>query len=193
MRPSPIEARAEDNLRFIRTAMEKASSFTAVPGWGGVVVGATALLAAGVSVSVSTRERWLAVWLAEAVLAFGIGLAAVARKARRTSTPLFAGPARRFFLTFSPPVIAGAVLTAALVRDGRYGMLPGVWLLLYGAAVVCGGAYSVRPVPLMGLLLMSLGAAALGSPEGWGTAYLAAGFGGLQIAFGLLIARRYGG
>jgi hypothetical protein len=193
MRPSPIEARAEDNLRFIRTAMEKASSFTAVPGWGGAGMGATALLAAGLSLTASTPQGWLAVWLLEAVLAFGIGLTAVARKARRTSTPLFAGPARRFFLTFSPPVAAGAILTVALARGGRYGQLPGVWLLLYGAAVVCGGAYSVRPVPLMGILFMALGAAAFGSPESWGTAYLAAGFGALQIAFGILIARRYGG
>jgi hypothetical protein len=193
MRPSPIEARAEDNLRFIRTAMEKASSFTAVPGWGGAGMGATALLAAGLSLTASTPQGWLAVWLLEAVLAFGIGLTAVARKARRTSTPLFAGPARRFFLTFSPPVAAGAILTVALARGGQYGQLPGVWLLLYGAAVVCGGAYSVRPVPLMGLLFMALGAAAFGSPESWGTAYLAAGFGALQIAFGILIARRYGG
>jgi len=193
MRLSPIESRAEDNLRFIRTAMEKASSFTAVPGWGGAAMGATALLAAGLSLTASTPRAWLAVWLAEAVLAFGIGLTAVARKARRTSTPLFAGPARRFFLTFSPPVAAGAVLTVALVRTGQYGLLPAVWLLLYGAAVVCGGAYSVRPVPLMGILFMALGAAAFASPESWGTAWLAAGFGGLQIAFGIVIARRYGG
>jgi hypothetical protein len=193
MRPSPIEARAEDNLRFIRTAMERASSFTAVPGWGGAAMGATALLAAGLSLTASTSKGWLAVWLVEAVLAFPIGLIAIAHKARRTSTPLFAGPARRFFLTFSPPVVAGAILTAALVRSGQFGQLPAVWLLLYGAAVVCGGAYSVRPVPLMGLLFMALGAAAFGSPESWGTAYLAAGFGGLQIAFGILIARRYGG
>lgn len=193
MRPSPIEARAEDSLRFIRSAMERASSFTAVPGWGGVAMGVTALVASGLSLSAPTGGRWLAIWLGEAVLALGIGLAALARKARRTSTPLFAGPARRFFLTFSPPVAAGALLTLAMARSGRLGLLPGVWLLLYGAAVVCGGAYSVRPVPLMGLLFMLLGAAAFGSPESWGTAYLAAGFGGLQIAFGLLIARRYGG
>ena len=67
------------------------------------------------------------------------------------------------------------------------------WLLLYGTAVACGGAYSVRPVPLLGLLFMALGAAAFGSPESWGTAYLAAGFGGLHIAFGLVIAKRHGG
>ena len=193
MNPSPIESRAADNLRFIRNAMERASSFTAVPGWGGVAMGVTALGAAALSRAAVTPQEWLGIWLAEAFLAFAIGLAAMTRKARRSQTPLFSGPARRFFLTLSPPMAAGAVLTIALERFGHIELLPGIWLLLYGTAVVTGGAYSVRVVPVMGALFMLLGAAALGSPQTWGTAYLAAGFGGLQIAFGLIIARRYGG
>ncbi len=193
MNPSPIETRAADNLRFIRDAMERASSFTAVPGWGGVAMGVTALAAAALARSARTPQEWLGIWLAEAFLAFSIGLAAMARKARRSQTPLFSGPARRFFLTLSPPLAAGAVLTLALERFGHIEILPGLWLLLYGTAVVTGGAYSVRIVPVMGALFMLLGAAALGSPQAWGTAYLAAGFGGMQIVFGLIIARRYGG
>lgn len=193
MNPSPIESRAADNLRFIRNAMERASSFTAVPGWGGVAMGVTALGAAALSRAAVTPQEWLGIWLAEAFLAFAIGLAAMTRKARRSQTPLFSGPARRFFLTLSPPMAAGAVLTIALERFGHIELLPGIWLLLYGTAVVTGGAYSVRVVPVMGALFMLLGAAALGSPQTWGTAYLAAGFGGLQIAFGLIIARRHGG
>ena len=193
MSPSPIETRAADNLRFIRATMERASSFTAVPGRGGVAMGVTALAAAGLSLLARTPQEWLGVWLAEAFLAFAIGLGAMARKARRAQTPLFSGPARRFFLTLSPPMAAGALLTLALERSGHTELLPGIWLLLYGTAVVTGGAYSVRVVPVMGALFMLLGAAALASPQAWGTAYLAAGFGGLQIVFGLMIARRHGG
>jgi hypothetical protein len=193
MGPSPIENRAADNLRFIRATMERASSFTAVPGWGGVAMGSTALAAAGLSLLASTPREWLGVWFAEAFLAFVIGLGAMARKARLAATPLFSGPARRFFLMLSPPMAAGALLTLALERGGHTGLLPGVWLLLYGTAVVTGGAYSVRVVPVMGALFMLLGAAALASPQTWGTAYLAAGFGGLHIAFGWIIAKRHGG
>lgn len=189
----PLERHAADNIRFIRETMERASSFTAVPGAGGVGMGLTAILAAGISARARTPEAWLVVWLVEAAVAIAIGCVAMARKARRTGTDMFSGPARRFLLTLTPPLAAGALLTLALARAGRAELLPGVWLLLYGTAVVTGGAMSVRPVLVMGALFMLLGAAALASPSAWGTAYLAAGFGGLQIVFGSVIARRHGG
>jgi hypothetical protein len=188
-----MESHAEDNLRFIRTTMERASAFTAVPGWGGLLMGFTALGASGISHYARTPEEWLGVWLAEAFLAAGIGIAAMSIKARRAAVPLFVGPARRFLLTLSPPLLAGAIVTLALQRAGSTSLLPGVWLLLYGTAVVTGGAFAVRTVPVMGLAFMLLGAVALASPPSWGTGYLAAGFGGLHIAFGFVIAKRYGG
>jgi hypothetical protein len=193
MEPIPLPHRAADNIRFIRDTMERASTFTAVPGAGGVAMGATALVAAVLSSLARTSGEWLGVWLAEGCLAIAIGVWAMARKARRTGADLFSGPARRFLLTLTPPLGAGAILTLALERAGQVTLLPGIWLLLYGAAVVTGGAMSVRTVVLMGALFMLLGSAALASPASWGTAYLAAGFGILQIAFGLVIARRHGG
>ena len=156
-------------------------------------MGITALAAAALSLLARTPGEWLAVWLAEACVAIAIGLWAMARKARRTDTDLYSGPARRFVLTLIPPLVAAAILTLALERAGHVSLLPGIWLLLYGTAIVTGGALSVRTVLVMGALFMLLGAAALSSPGAWGTAYLAAGFGGLQIGFGIAIARRHGG
>lgn len=194
MDPIPaLPSKAADNIRFIRDTMERASTFTAVPGAGGVTMGATALAAAAVASFTRSPEAWLGVWLAEACVAIAIGVWSMARKARRTGTDLFSGLARRFLLTLTPPLGAGALLTFALERAGLVLMLPGIWLLLYGTAVVTGGAMSVRTVVVMGGLFMLLGAAALGSPASWGNAYLAAGFGGLHIGFGIAIVRRHGG
>ena len=188
-----LHEHAAESLRFIHATMERAAGFSAVPGWGGVLMGLTALVAAAVAHPRRFTEAWLTVWLAAAVIATAIGLAAIVLKARRSGTPL-AGPAgRKFALAFAPAIGTGAILTFVLYRNGSIGMLPGCWLLLYGTAVTSGGTLSVRVVPALGLSLMALGAAALAAPDAWGDAFLAAGFGVLHIAFGIVIARRYGG
>ncbi len=191
--PVRLEVRAADNLRFIRETMENAGRFTAVPGWGGAAMGLTAVAAAFVAAQQTSPAQWLAVWLVELAVAVLIAGGATVLKARAAEGKVFSGPGRRFALSFVPPLLVGALLTVILYRAGFVAVLPGMWLLLYGTAVVTGGAFSVRVVPLMGLCIMVTGAAALLGPAAWGDAFMAFGFGGLQIGFGLLIARRYGG
>ena len=192
-RPIPIDARAADHLRYIRETMESAAEFTAVPGWGGVAMGATALAAAFLASRQNSPRAWLIVWLAEVFVAVAIAAPAAATKARRANSSLFRGPGRKFTLSFAPPIIVGGLLTLALFQFGAVSVLPGVWLLLYGTAIVTGGAFSVRAVPIMGLCLMALGSAALFAPASWDNIFMAAGFGIVQIAFGVWIALRYGG
>jgi len=196
VRPSPpvaLSDRARDNIRFIREAMERAGSFTAVPGWGGVALGITALGAATIASRMARPRDWLLIWLGELAVAIAIAGWTTLSKARRSGTSLLTGPARRFAYSFAPSILAGALLTAVMVRAGLMGAVPGMWLLLYGTAVVTAGAFSIRVVPLMGLCFLVLGAVALFSPYNWGNAFLAAGFGGLHILFGAVIARNYGG
>jgi hypothetical protein len=188
-----IHDRAAENLVFIREAMERAGSFTAVPGWGGVVMGLTGLAAAIIAPAQPTATGWLATWLAAAAIASSAGIIAVLIKSRQTDVPFFSRPARKFALSFSPAMLVGALLTAALYGTGHFALLPGVWLLLYGTAVVAGGAFSVRVVPLTGLLFLFFGAIALFSSPLVANICLGAGFGGLHIIFGFIIARRYGG
>ena len=192
--PAPIHEHALDNIRFIREAMARASEFTAVPGWGGVAMGVTAIVAAVISGPPDESLRWVLTWFAEAAVAVAIALVTMTLKARRIGAPLSsAAPAHRFALAYVPPLVSGMVLTPVFATMGLMARLPGCWLLLYGTAAATGGAFSVRVVPLMGIGFMALGTAAFAAPAAWGHWLMAAGFGGLHIVFGLVIARKYGG
>jgi hypothetical protein len=191
--PPALHARAMDNLVFIRRTMERATPFTAVPGWGGVAVGCVALVASLVAARQSSAQGWIAVWFGTAALGLVVGMLTMSAKAQQRGTSVFSYSGRRFVLSYIPPLLVGLLLTVVLMRAGLPAALPGTWLLLYGTGVVTGGAYSIRVVPLMGLCFMALGAVALFVPAQWGNALMALGFGGFHIAFGLVIARRYGG
>lgn len=190
-----IRDHAVDNLRYIRDAMERAGAFTSIPGWGGFGVGVTALVATAVAQPLASTEPqlWLIAWLMCAVVASGIGWTAMLLKGKRSGVSLTSAVARRFFVAYFAPLIAGGVLTIALWRGGSLQPLPAMWLLLYGAAFVSSGAFSLRVIPVMGSGFMLCGILAAFLPLAMANLILGAAFGGLHIAFGLIIARSYGG
>jgi hypothetical protein len=190
--PIAMERHAADHLRFIRDTMERASIFTAVPGWGGVAIGFTALMAGWFSRHQPlSHQFWIWIW--EGIMAATLGAAALYWKSNRISLPLTSRPAKRALLSFITPLFAGAVLTLTLYRLHEIALFAGLWLLLYGVAVVTAGALSVRVVPVMGFCFMALGTAALLTPPTLGNLWMTVGFGGIHILFGFVIARRYGG
>lgn len=191
--PETLSGRAIDNLKFIRETMERSTHFTAVPGYGGMLMGVTAIAAAYIANGQPLVKDWLFTWLIEASLAFAIGLLAMWQKSKFAGTPLISAPAKKFAMSFLPPLVCGIVLTLGMWQYGYYGAMIPAWMLLYGAAVVTGGAFSVRIVPVMGWLFMAMGAVAFLLPSGYGNTLMAASFGLLHIVFGVIIARRYGG
>jgi hypothetical protein len=191
--PTPLHDHALESVRVIRDAMERAGSFTAVPGAGMIAIGVSALLAAPLAAAMPTTSGWLWAWVGEGLVAAAIAGVTIRRKSRRLALPMASGPARKFALAFLPSLAGGAALTVVLVAHGVESLLPGTWLLLYGTAVTAAGALSVRIVPLMGVLFMTLGVCALAVAPAAGNALMAAGFGGLHVVFGAAIARKYGG
>ena len=191
--PAPIHEHAISNLRYIREAMERATAFTSIPGWGGVLVGATAVAAAAIGHQAETRQAWLWTWLIEAMVAAVIAGVTMAMKARGANVSFTGPPARRFFISYLAPIFAGGMLTLLLWRLAEFDALPAAWLLLYGASFVSSGAYSIPVVPVMGVCFMVLGIAACFVPFVVANVLMGVGFGGLHIIFGLIIARRYGG
>ena len=194
MKPVPaLHDRAIDNIRYIRETMERATPFTGISGRGEMAIGATALVASVIAAKQPSFKYWIYIWLAEGFISLLIDGWSMDRKARATQTSLFTGSGRKAVFSLAPPVIAGGLLTVVLAQAGIPHAIPGVWLLLYGTGVVTGGMFSVPVVPIMGLGFMGLGAAALFAPAGFADWFMAAGFGGLHIIFGVIVARRYGG
>jgi hypothetical protein len=191
--PVNIGDRAIDNLKFIRETMERSTSFTAVPGYGGILMGTTALVAAYIANSQASLRDWLIVWLTEAVLAFFIGLLAMWQKSKLSNTSILSVPAKKLLMNSVPPMLCGVFITLVLYRFGHFEAMIPVWILCYGAAVVCGGAFSVKPVPLMGWCFLAIGVLAIWVPAGYGNTLMAASFGVLHIVFGFVIGRKFGG
>jgi hypothetical protein len=190
---APQSSDALDQLQFIRHTMESATSFTAVPGWGTVALGLTAIAAALVARSLDSRVTWVLLWLGEAFLAAIISIVGMVKKTGSLAKLATSIPARKCALSLVPPLAAGGVLTLIMMEQHLYAILPGMWLMLYGVAVITGGAFSVRVVPVMGICFAVFGTVALALPASWANGIMAAGFGGLHVLFGLLIARRHGG
>lgn len=188
-----LQNHALDQLTYIRSTMQRAAAFTAIPGWGGVAMGTIAVAAAFFAHRQASPAAWLAVWLTAALLAVVVGVTAMLAKARRLDFSLRSESGRKFVIGFAPPIVAVAALSIPLFQAGLLQTLCAAWLLSYGCGVAAAGTYSERVVPAMGLAFLILGVLTLLCPAGWRDVMLAAGFGGLHIGFGLIIARKYGG
>ncbi len=182
---------AKETLAYIRRTMESASSFTAVSGWGLIVVGFVGLLAAWLAWS-GTHDADLRIWMPTAAISIVTASAFNIRKAKVMDVPIWTGAIRRLVWVMVPALAAGAVLTVALSRGGSEHLLPGMWLALYGAGVTAGAEFSIRAIRWMGMSFLLLGAAALLEPA-IGLLLMAAGFGGLHVVIGLDIVMRHGG
>ena len=191
--PTPIDSGAVENLRYIRSTIEAAHTFTTVPGKGCIAMGVTALVAVGIESLPQLGEFWLTIWVAAAAVACGSALWFMEQKARAQGLSLRRAVAKRFFMTLAPSFIAGAILTAALSSRVDRELITGMWLLLYGTGLATCGLFSIPAVCTAGLAFMALGTATLWLPPGSAHIVLALGFGGIHLALGTTIVRHHGG
>ncbi len=187
-----LHSRAEDNLRFIRASMESATEFTGVSGLGYMLAGVSALGAAWLASQQASNSGWLVVWMLELLFAATLLLTLTALKARKQGTSLLSSNGKKLLLAFFPAMAVGGVLTLNFFLRDQVATLPGIWLSLYGAAVMTAGAYSVAAIPVMGGIFLLLGSLVLLTDLS-GDLFLGVGFGLLHIGFGFFIWRHYGG
>lgn len=159
----------------------------------GIVMGIIGVLAAIVVSLPRWTPHWLGIWLVAAAIALLLGGASVARQVARRGRTRYLGPARKFLLCLCPALLAGAVLTLVFAAAGMTSVIPGMWLLLYGCAVLSASTVTsagiARYIGIMGALFVALGSMTFALPAWAHTAMLGLGFGVLHIIFGILIGR----
>lgn len=190
--PASLHLYAQDNLQFIRDTMEGAVSFTGISGKANVFAGVSAMVAAGLAARQTDTAAWLIVWMAELGLASAVGFVMTAAKARSQGSSLWSANGIKVLLAFIPAMVVGGILTLALYLQNDVTLLPGVWLCLYGASVMTGGAYSVPLIPVMGATFIVAGTLALFAPFSANTV-LGVSLGLIHILLGSLIWKNYGG
>ena len=186
----PIESRALGTLAFIRASIEASSSMV-VPGMAAIVMGFIGLAATAVTFRWPTR--WLETWVLAGAVAFLLGGGIVVRQAAERAEVRYLGPVRKFLLCLCPVLIAAAAMTFVLWRAGLEPLLPGMWLLLYGCAILSAStvmsARITRLVAAMGALFVLLGLATFALPATMHVTMLGLGFGVLHLVYGALIRR----
>jgi hypothetical protein len=186
-----IDSHALGTLNYIRASIEAAGAF-AVPGIAGIAMGVVGVIATFVASLPGLAPHWLAIWLIAAIAASAIGVVLVARQPAR-GFMLYRGPARKFVLSLFPALLAGAVLTGVFWLQGLTSLIPGMWLLLYGCAVLSASlmtsAAVMRWIVMLGVLFVVCGLIAFQLPPRWHNLTLGLGFGALHLSFGILIGR----
>jgi len=187
-----LDSHALGTLNYIRASIDAAGAF-AVPGTAGIAMGVVGVVAAGVASIPALAGHWLLIWLAAGTVGAGLGVILVARHRSGVGLPLYRGPARRFVLCLCPALLAGGVLTVVLCQVGEVLLVPGVWLLLYGCAVLSATLMTapamMRLIGTMGALFVVCGAIAFEVAARWHNLLLGGGFGVLHLVFGFLIGR----
>ena len=186
-----LESHALGTLNYIRASIESAGAF-AVPGTAGIAMGVVGVIATAIASLPALSAYWFDIWLVAAIAASAIGVVLVARQQARGFI-LYHGPARKFVLSLCPALLAGAVLTVVFREEGLTTLIPGMWLLLYGCAVLSASmmtsAAIARLIVLMGALFVVYGVVAFQLPIRWHNYTLGFGFGVLHLLFGMLIGR----
>ncbi len=134
------------------------------------VVGVVATIVASIP---ALAAHWLQIWLLAAMAAAASGVLLIARHSRQPARGfmLYRGPARKFVLSLCPALLAGAVLTVVLWQEGLSSLIPGMWLVLYGCAVLSASmmtsAALLRLIAMMGGLFVVCGLIAFQVEPRW--------------------------
>lgn len=205
---NPTEA-ALENLRIIRSLMEKAHIYRSVSAPAALVGGSLALLAAAWPVlhaqathgeAALSESQFLMLWLALLAVTTVLNLVLLAREATRRGQPFVSEGMRMALRAFGPPMVVGGVVGIGLILFLKQLVLAALlWALCYGLALLATASFSPRSLVRLGWafvisgLVLFLAWAAnsdvrlLRSDDGPASLVMALTFGLLHVVYALAV------
>jgi hypothetical protein len=205
-----------NDLREIRSLMERSSRFIGLSGLSGVAAGVCALIGATVAymylgtqpfeldhqyayyVRALTSNQWglhyrlffIMDALLTAAAAVGFGIYFTTRRARLKGQSIWDSTARRLLFNLSVPLFAGGLFCLALLVHGQFAFVAPATLVFYGLALVNGSKYTLNDVLYLGLTEIALGLLGMFLLK-FGMEFWVIGFGFLHIFYGLMMYFKY--
>jgi len=179
-----LAERLARDLGTMARVMDQARGFPAISPGGWIAMGTVGTGLGAFANRVREPRAWVLSWLAVAVVAAAVGLAATLRRARAEDYALWARPATSFWLQLVTPLVLGALLTLLWSARGSWELVAGTWLVFYGTGLMAGGNWCRNAVRRAGLAFQVLGLAAFVWPA-LGGALVVAGFGGVHLVTGM--------
>jgi hypothetical protein len=160
-----------------------------IPPAAGIAVGTVGLAATVLTSVAAFRSLWLPIWLVAAVTGACLGALSLTGPSDSAIQSRHVIAVFRMYSRLLPSLFAGAVLTAVLWHTGLTRAVPGVWLLLYGCALIQASSVASGGMALLGSLFALLALVAFCAPQSGQLPILGIGFGELHILYGVVTLR----
>ncbi len=197
--PEPDALEAEENLRIIRSLMERSTKYSTFSGLSGVLAGTASILGCLVTGLLNEKHLdvevyrllFLITWSIVIFFAISADYLLTKRRAATVGKRVISRLGKQMVVASAPGLGTGILLTGLLVGHGMIANIYAVWMLCYGIAVSSVGLFSQREVTILGRLFLIAGAVTLTIPQ-YGLVAMAIAFGSFHIIYGILISRKDG-
>ncbi len=204
---------ANQDIKEIKSMMERSSRFLSLSGLSGISVGIIALIGAAIAFmileSAKTDHSPILFFLdpfpfgktlvplvflsfSVLILALGSALFFSWRKARKQGLSLWGNTTKRWLTHLFIPLIAGGFFVLILIDSNAETLVAPATLIFYGLALVNAGKYSFGEIHYLGISEIILGILA-GIFVNHGLIFWAIGFGILHIVYGTVMYFKYEG
>ncbi len=191
-----------DDIRQMRTIMERSSKFMSLSGLASLIAGLFALSGAYIAWAVfnyktaalqsDPQEQYSAYGVAMVVLILSVTTALLLsqKKARKRGERIWNATTRRLLISTSVPLVTGGLLILIFISKSLTGLVIPCTLIFYGLALYNVSRLTYEEVRSMGIILIILGLLSAYFIE-IGLVLWALGFGVVHIVYGIYLHFKY--